>query len=261
MAINMLGTKPTDDDSPVCSEADVEAYTTLEIDTGECLVSMMEEGEIRQMRNCLVTLRMTLDYLRIMLSAVGRYVVQEVTLSQSRVETGTLRLFLLSGEGVVCVTLMNVAHVSGLSHHLLSLRRIADARNKYIVTREGIRIVLTKSDDELLAPSCGQLNGLFGYRTDRSSEENVHAAISPGARSIPSTDADINELHCSHIHMHEGLLRKMAKQIGLKLQGQLVPFKGDCRRKGSGSLSNHSPTYEQLSQLNGVLLNYRGRSQ
>ena len=55
MAIDMLGTKSTDDDSQVCSEADVEAYTTLEIKTGECLVSMMEEGGIRQMRHYLVT--------------------------------------------------------------------------------------------------------------------------------------------------------------------------------------------------------------
>ena len=84
MAIDMLGTKSTDDDSLVCSEADVEVYTTLEIKTGEYLVSMMEEGGIRQTRDYLVTLRMILDYLRVMLSAVGRYVVQEVTLSRSR---------------------------------------------------------------------------------------------------------------------------------------------------------------------------------
>ena len=45
MAIDMLGRTSTDDDSPVCSEADVEAYTTLEIKTGECLVSMMEKGK------------------------------------------------------------------------------------------------------------------------------------------------------------------------------------------------------------------------
>ena len=45
MAINMLGRTSTDDDSPVCSEADVEAYTALKIKTRECLVSMMEEGE------------------------------------------------------------------------------------------------------------------------------------------------------------------------------------------------------------------------
>ena len=66
---------------------------------------------------------------------------------------GTLRLSLRSEAGMVCVTLVNVAHVLGLSHHLLSLRRIADAWNKYIGTREGIRKVFTKSGDELFAPS------------------------------------------------------------------------------------------------------------
>ena len=96
------------------------------------------------------------------------------------VGTGTLPLSLRSGEGVVCVTFMNVAPVPGLSHHLLSLRHIADAGKKCIGTREGIRIVFAKSGDELFAPSCGQLYGLFVYRTDRSSEENVHAVIAPG---------------------------------------------------------------------------------
>ena len=48
------------------------------------------------------------------------------------VGTGTLRLSLRSGEGVICVTLKNVAHVPGLSHHLLSLRYITDEGNKYI---------------------------------------------------------------------------------------------------------------------------------
>ena len=142
------------------------------------------------------------------------------------VGTGTLRVFLRSREGLVYVTLMNVAHVPGLSRHLLSLRRIADAGNKYIGTREGIRIVFAKSGDELFASSCGQLNGLFGYRTDGSSEENVHAMVTPGARSTPSIVADINDFHCSHGHIHDDLLRKTAKQIGVKLQGQLVP----CQR-------------------------------
>ena len=83
MVIDIRGTKSTDDDSQVCSEADIEAHTTLEIKTGECLVSMMEEGGTRKMRHYMVTLRMILDYLRIMLSVVACYVVQEVTLSRS----------------------------------------------------------------------------------------------------------------------------------------------------------------------------------
>ena len=44
IAVDMLGRTSTDDDSPVCSGADVEAYTTLEIKTCECLVSMMGGG-------------------------------------------------------------------------------------------------------------------------------------------------------------------------------------------------------------------------
>ena len=43
MAVDILGRTPKDDDP------DVEAYTTLEIKTGECSVSMMEKGGIRQM--------------------------------------------------------------------------------------------------------------------------------------------------------------------------------------------------------------------
>ena len=239
MTIDMLGRTSTDDDSPVCSEADVESCTTLEIKTGECLVSMMEEGEIRQMGD---------DPWLLDTGATGHFTYDPRLLENygecSRVlrcaggntflivGTGTLRLSLRSGKGVVCVTLMNVAHVPGLSHHLLSLRRIADAGNKYIGTRDGIRIVFSKSGDELFAPSCGQLDGLFGYRTDNSSEENVHAIIAPGARPTPSTAADINELHCSHGHMHENLLRTTAKQIKVKLQGQLVPCQGCSEAKG-----------------------------
>ena len=49
MTVARLVLTSTDDDSSVCSEADVGAYTTLEIKTGECLVSMMEEGGIWQM--------------------------------------------------------------------------------------------------------------------------------------------------------------------------------------------------------------------
>ena len=67
MATDMLGRTSTDDGSPVCFEGDVEAYTTPENKTGECLVSMMEEGGIKQMGDELwlldtgVTLRMILD--------------------------------------------------------------------------------------------------------------------------------------------------------------------------------------------------------
>ena len=239
MAVDMPGRTSTDDDSPVCSEAEVGAYTTLEMKTSECLVSMMEEREIRQMGDDLwlldkrATGHLTYDprllennaECRMMLRGAGGNTFPIVG-------TAPLRLSLRSVEGVVCVTLMNVAHAPRLSHHLQLLRRIADAGNKYIGTREGIRMVFAKYGDELFAPSCGQLNDLFGYRTDRSSEENVHAVIAPRARPTPSTAADLHDFHCSHGHMHEDLLRKTAEQIGLKLRGQLVPCQGCSEAKG-----------------------------
>ena len=56
MTVDMLGRTSTDDDSPVCSEAEVEAKIILGIKIGECLISMLEKGEIRQMGNDLYLL-------------------------------------------------------------------------------------------------------------------------------------------------------------------------------------------------------------
>ena len=55
--------------------------------------------------------------------------------------------------------------------------------------------------------------------------------FAPGARPTPPSTVDINEFHCSHGHMHEDLLRKTAKQIGVKLRGQLVPCQGCSEAK------------------------------
>ena len=147
---------------------------------------------------------------------------------------GTLHILLRSGEGVVCVRLLvDVAHVPGLSHHLLSLRRIADARDKYIGTLEGIRTVFAKPGDELLAPSYGKLNSHFGYCTDTYSKEKAYTVIAQGVTPTSSTATDITDLHFSHGHMHEDLLRKAVKQNGVNLQGQLAPCQGCSEAKGT----------------------------
>ena len=177
-AVDMPGRTSTNDDSPVRSEAELEAYTTLEIKTCECLVSMMEEGAIRRIGDDLKLLGT---------EATGHFTYDPRSLEKyaecSRVlrcaggntftivGTSTLRLSLRPGEGMFCVTSMDVAQVPGLSRHLLSLGRITDAGNRYIGTLEGIRVVFATPGDELFAPSYGQLNGLSGYRTDTSSEE------------------------------------------------------------------------------------------
>ena len=112
MGVDMLGRTSTDDDSPMCSGADVESYTTLEIKTGECLVSMMEEGEIRQMGDDLWLLDTgATDHFTHDSPSLENYTECSRVLRCAGgntfpiVRTGTPRLPLRSGEGVVCVTL------------------------------------------------------------------------------------------------------------------------------------------------------------
>ena len=108
MAVDILGRTSKDDGS------DVEAYTTLEIKTSECLVSIMEKGGIRQMGDDLWLLgrgatghftydsRLLENYTecsRVLRCAGGN--------TSPIVGTGTLRLSLRSGEGAVCVTNVN----------------------------------------------------------------------------------------------------------------------------------------------------------
>ena len=187
MTVDILGRTSTDDDFLVCSEADVEAYTTLKNHDRRVFGFNDGEGGLRQMGA---------DLWLLDTGATGHFTYDPRSIKNYAecssvlccaggstfpiVGTGTFRVFVRSGEGVVCVTLMNVEHVPGHSHHLLSLRHIADVGNKYIGTRKGIRIVFAKSGDELFAPLYGQLNGIFGYRTDKSNEQKVHAVITSG---------------------------------------------------------------------------------
>ena len=127
--------------------------------------------------------------------------------------------------------LKNVAHVPGLSHHLLSLRLIADAGNSYVGTPEGIRVDFTKSGDTLFAPSLGQLNGLYAHRSDQAcSDDYACAVLAPGVLPSPQV-VNINDFHRSYGHAHEDLLRKTAKANGVQLQGQLEPCQGCSEAK------------------------------
>ena len=123
---------------------------------------------------------------------------------------GTLMLCFRPEGGVVRLRLENVAHVPGLSHHLFSLRRVADAGNTYTGSAEGIQINM-KSGKKMFAPSRGQLNSLYASRVSPPErDELAHAMIAPGAPQSPQI-VDINDFHSAHAHMHEDLLRKTAK--------------------------------------------------
>ena len=170
------------------------------------------------------------------------------------VGTGTLRIYLGLEERVVCVTLMDVAYVPGLSRHFLSLRRIANAGNKYIGTRVVIRIVFVKSGDELFAPAYGHLNGTFGYRTDAFCKEKDMPWLPWGRRQprkppLTSTISIVPTVICMRT-----LCTRRGRRLERSSRDSWRPVKGARRRKGSGSPSSRSPTNEQLSQLSGVML-------
>ena len=111
---------------------------------------------------------------------------------------------------MVHLELKNVAHISGLSHHLFSLRRVADTGNTYTGSAEGIRIDI-QSGKIMFAPSRGQLNGLYASRVSPPKRDRLaHNMIAPGAPQSPQI-VDINDFHSAHAHMHEDLLRKTAK--------------------------------------------------
>ena len=65
-----------------------------------------------------------------------------------------------------------------------------------------------------------------------SSEEKAHAVIASGATPTSSIAAGTNDFHCSYCHMQEDLLKRTAKQIIIKLQGQLAPCEGCSGAKG-----------------------------
>ena len=84
----------------------------------------------------------------------------------------------------------------------------------------------------MFAPSHGQLNGLYASRVSPPKrDELAHAVIAPGAPQSLQI-VDINDFQCAHAPMHEELLRKTAKQLGVQLRGELLPCQGCSEAKG-----------------------------
>ena len=114
------------------------------------------------------------------------------------------------------VVLPNVAHVPLLGYNLLGLKRMADHGHKYVGEKKGVTLHL-KNGKTLFCPSVGKLNCLSGFRRPLDSSNLALATIAPG--KIPSVlPVDINTFHTSHRHVHDGLLRSTAKQLGIVLE-------------------------------------------
>ena len=79
------------------------------------------------------------------------------------VGVGDLLLHFRCDSRVIALQLRNVAHVPELSHHLISLGRIAGAGYEYSCDGEGLKLRL-KSDRVLCAEKLGSLDVLHATR-------------------------------------------------------------------------------------------------
>ena len=67
----------------------------------------------------------------------------------------------------------------------------------------------------------------------RNDDKAFRATIAPGVKPPNfNMDVDINDFHCSFGHVHEGLLREMAKQRNVNLTGTLRECQGCSIAKG-----------------------------
>ena len=144
----------------------------------------------------------------------------------------------------VRVMLKNVAVVPGIWFDLISLNQIQQA-HPVLLDKEGAhilgsRILFTK-----------HANGNYVQATKVAYDGSPAVCLNPGmpAITVPSatvppamaaavlrpgatTSADINDLHVSLGHAHEGNLRESAKQMGIRFTGTLVPCSECAAAKG-----------------------------
>ena len=118
---------------------------------------------------------------------------------------------------MIALQLCNVARVPELSHHFISLGKIAGAGHEYSCDGEGLKFRL-KSGRVLCAEKLGSLDVLHATRL--SPGGTAFAAIAPSPHPpFSGTIVNINSFHCSFGHSNEFLLRETAKQMGVVLKG------------------------------------------
>ena len=139
---------------------------------------------------------------------------------------GGLPLTFRSSSGGVPLSLRDVVHVLSLNYHLLSLRAVADKGHTYTGNRKGATVFFS-AGDTMFFSSVGRLNFLYAYRPGMLVDKTANATNAPGpTTSNRDTPVDINGFHVAHAHVHEGALRKTAKQMGVTLEGKQHDCKG-----------------------------------
>ena len=130
--------------------------------------------------------------------------------------------------------LCSVAHVPSLSYHLISFRVAVDNGHTYTGNKNGVTVKFQTGEIQFF-PSVGKLNFLYANRPGALNGENANAAIAPAPEpSNRVTPVDINAFYAAHAHVHEGALRKTAKQMGVTLKGELHECKGCSMAKTHG---------------------------
>ena len=143
---------------------------------------------------------------------------------------GDINFAFRSGNGLVRITLTNVAHVPDLRYDLLSLPTLVKHDHTFEGRPAGI-VVKLKSERSIVFPLTGNLYSLYGYRVDCSTTGDSCAVLAPG--KLPNKPVvNINDYHCAAGHPHETLLRKTAEQQGVVLEGKLLECKGCSMAKG-----------------------------
>ena len=88
--------------------------------------------------------------------------------------------------------------------------------------------------------------------------ESARAVLAPGKMSVDHNQVDINLFHQSHGHLHEGLLRATAKQLGVTLVGKLHECKGCSMAKGLRKPIPTSTTTRAVKPFERVFMDVSG---
>ena len=146
---------------------------------------------------------------------------------------GDLTVDFRTNHGWVRVEMNDVAHVPQLSYNLISLPSMAQKGHTYTGDKDGVTLEL-KGGKTVFFPLVGKLCRQYGYRPKAANNmvDSACAVIAPGKVKAPNPTTDINILHCTFGHAHEGLLKKTATQQGIAYSGELHECRGCSMAKG-----------------------------
>ena len=133
--------------------------------------------------------------------------------------------------GWIRVEMNDVAHVSQLSHNLISLPSMTLKGHTYTGDKDGVTLKL-KGGETVFFPLVGKLCRQYGFRPEAAGSmvDSACTTIAPGKAKTPTTPTDINILHCTFGHTHEVLLKK--EQQGVNPSGELHECRGCSMAKG-----------------------------